>query len=237
MNQLEWIKVMEGLLFASESPISLERLHEILAPGGLDRQAVKKVIADLAESLERADRAIQVIEVAGGYRLVTRKDLGPWIKKLSRPRKIRLSPASLETLAIIAYKQPTTCPEVESIRGVNSSGVLKTLIERGLIKIAGRMDAVGNPIMYATTREFLEYFGLRSLKDLPTLQEFQEIMEEQEHKQEEENVEPGSEGDEPNGKPEEEEKETYDTEPQSFEALEQGATGEEREEPLQEDLH
>ena len=186
MNESELIKVIEGLLFASDTPLSLERMHEILSPDGLDKQAINKVIADLAESLESGNRAIQIIEVAGGYRLVTRKELGPWIKKLNRPRKVRLSPASLETLAIIAYKQPVTCPVIESIRGVNSSGVLKTLLERSLIKIAGRMDAVGNPIMYVTTREFLEYFGLRSLKDLPTLKEFQEIMEEQEHLREHE---------------------------------------------------
>jgi len=180
MNETELIRVIEGLIFASETPISLEQLHEILEPEGLDKQAVRKAVADLARSLEEGNRAVQVIEAAGGYRLLTRKDLVVWIKKLRRPKKVRLSPASLEVLAIIAYKQPVTTPEIESIRGVNSSGVIKTLLGRNLIKITGRMDAVGNPIMYATTREFLEYFGLRSLKDLPTLKEFQEILEEHE---------------------------------------------------------
>lgn len=180
MNDTEVIRVIEGLIFASETPISLEQLSQILEPEGLDKQAVRKAVADLAVSLEQGNRAVHVVEIAGGYRLVTHKDLGIWIKKLSRPKKVRLSPASLEVLAIIAYKQPVTTPEIESIRGVNSAGVIKTLLDRNLIKITGRMDAVGNPIMYATTREFLEYFGLRSLKDLPTLKEFQEILDEHE---------------------------------------------------------
>jgi segregation and condensation protein B len=180
MNETERIKIIEGLLFASETPLSLQKLHEILDSSGMEKLDVKKGIADLARSLEDGGRALQVIEVAGGYRLVTRKELGPWIKKLNRPKKVRLSAAALEVLAIIAYKQPATTPEIETIRGVNSSGVIKTLLERQLIKIAGRMDAVGNPIMYATTREFLEYFGLRSLRDMPSLKEFQEILEEQE---------------------------------------------------------
>ncbi len=179
MNEIEQNKLIEGLLFASEAPLSLQNLQEILEPDGLDRQKIKKAIADLAASLEEGSRALQVVEVAGGFRLVTRKELGPWIRKLKRPKKVRLSPASLEVLAIIAYKQPVTTPEIEAIRGVNSSGVIKTLLERRLVKPAGRMDAVGNPFMYATTKEFLEYFGLRSLKDLPTLKEFQEILEEQ----------------------------------------------------------
>ncbi len=180
MNDTELIRVIEGLIFASETPLSLEQLYGILEPEGMDKQTIRKAVADLARSLEEGNRAVHVVEVAGGYRLVTQKDLGVWIKKLSRPKKVRLSPASLEVLAIIAYKQPVTTPEIESIRGVNSSGVIKTLLDRNLIKITGRMDAVGNPIMYATTREFLEYFGLRSLKDLPTLKEFQEILEEHE---------------------------------------------------------
>jgi segregation and condensation protein B len=188
MNQQECVKVIEGLIFASDTPLSLQRMQEILEPKGIDRQGIKKGVADLAKWLEEAGSALQVVEMAGGYRLVTRKELGPWIRKLNRPRKVRLSAAALEVLAIVAYKQPVTTPEVEAIRGVNSSGVIKTLLERNLIKIAGRMDAVGNPIMYATTRGFLEYFGLRSLKDLPTLKEFQEIMEEHEAGLEEEGV-------------------------------------------------
>ncbi len=178
MNERECVRVLEGLIFASETPLSLQQMHAILEPEGFDAKAIKKAVAELARMLEENGSALQVVEMAGGYRLVTRKELGPWIRKLVRPRKVRLSSASLEVLAIIAYKQPVTTPEVEAIRGVNSSGVMKTLLERNLIRVAGRMDAVGNPIMYATTREFLEYFGLRSLKDLPALKEFQEIIEE-----------------------------------------------------------
>ncbi len=178
MNERECVQVVEGLIFASETPLSLQQMHAILEPAGFDTKAIKKAVADLARRLEENGSALQVVEMAGGYRLVTRKELGPWIRRLVRPRKVRLSSASLEVLAIVAYKQPVTTPEVEAIRGVNSAGVMKTLLERNLIRVAGRMDAIGNPIMYATTREFLEYFGLRSLKDLPALKEFQEIIEE-----------------------------------------------------------
>jgi len=184
MNENEQRQVIEGLIFASETPLPLQKIPEILAPEGLDKTAIRKAIADLAKYLEENGSALQVVELAGGYRLVTRKEIGGWIKKLNRPRKVRLSGAALEVLATIAYKQPVTTPEIEAIRGVNSSGVIKTLLERNLIKVTGRMEAVGNPIMYATTREFLEYFGLRSLKDLPTLKEFQEIMEEVEEQEE-----------------------------------------------------
>ncbi|NOY53614.1 MAG: SMC-Scp complex subunit ScpB [Deltaproteobacteria bacterium] len=184
MNETELRQVVEGLIFASETPLPLQKIHEILASDELDKAMIRKAIADLARFLEENGSALQVVELAGGYRLVTRKEIGGWIKKLNRPKKVRLSGAALEVLATIAYKQPVTTPEIEAIRGVNSSGVIKTLLERNLIKIAGRMEAVGNPIMYATTREFLEYFGLRSLKDLPTLKEFQEIMEEVEEQEE-----------------------------------------------------
>ncbi len=184
MNETELRQVIEGLIFASETPLPLQKIHEILSSEKLDNAMIRKAIANLARFLEENGSALQVVELAGGYRLVTRKEIGGWIKKLNRPKKVRLSGAALEVLATIAYKQPVTTPEIEAIRGVNSSGVIKTLLERNLIKIAGRMEAVGNPIMYATTREFLEYFGLRSLKDLPTLKEFQEIMEEVEEQEE-----------------------------------------------------
>ncbi len=197
MTDQECVRILEALIFASDTPLPLKQILQILEPEGVDRQAVKRYIAELARSLEERSSALQVVEIAGGYRLITRKEFGKWIRKLSRPKKVRLSAAALETLAIIAYKQPVTTPELEAIRGVNSSGVIKTLLERNLIKIAGRMDAVGNPMMYATTREFLEYFGLRSLKDLPTLKEFQELMEE--HAEE---AVPGSETEENNSIPE-----------------------------------
>ncbi len=201
MNENELRQVIEGLIFASETPLPLQKIHEILAPEDLDKGAIRKTIADLAKFLEENGSALQVVELAGGYRLVTRKEIGGWIKKLNRPKKVRLSGAALEVLATIAYKQPVTTPEIEAIRGVNSSGVIKTLLERDLIKVAGRMEAVGNPIMYSTTREFLEYFGLRSLKDLPTLKEFQEIMEEVE---EQEENRPTTEEENPPPSPEEE---------------------------------
>ena len=178
MSRTHWSSVIEALLFVSDAPLSAERLAQILGTDGLDKAGVRKAVADLALALEEQGRALQVVEVAGGYRLVTRKEFGQWVRRLQRPRKVRLSQAALEVLAIVAYKQPVTTPEIEAIRGVNSSGVLKTLLERGLVKVAGRAEAAGSPLLYATTREFLEYFGLRSLRDLPTLKEFQEIVEE-----------------------------------------------------------
>jgi segregation and condensation protein B len=116
------------------------------------------------------------VEVAGGYHLVTRPECSPWIKRLEKVKSgLRLSKPALETLAIIAYKQPVIRAEIEQIRGVDSMGVIKTLLERHLIKINGRRDAVGRPIVYGTTKDFLMNFGLKSLSELPTLRDFQEI--------------------------------------------------------------
>ena len=123
---------------------------------------------------------MQLVEIANGYQLTTRSEYANWIKKLNKIKvSTKLSKPAMETLAIIAYKQPIIKPEVEKIRGVDSGGVIKTLLERKLIKIIGRMDIVGKPMMYGTTSEFLQYFGLKDLTDLPTLREFQELKEEE----------------------------------------------------------
>jgi segregation and condensation protein B len=117
-----------------------------------------------------------LVEVAGGYQLTTKQECAPWIRRLEEIRTAsRLSKPALETIAIIAYKQPITRPEIEEIRGVDTAGVIKTLLERRLIKIAGRREAVGRPLLYGTTKEFLEYFGLRDLSGLPSLKEFKEV--------------------------------------------------------------
>ena len=175
--------IVEAALLVAGSPLTIDKILNLFPEGSRpQRDDIKAVLTSIEE--DYADRGIELKQIERGYRIQSREKYVEWLSRLTEEKPPRYSRAALETLAIIAYKQPTTCPEVESIRGVNSSGVLKTLMERGLIKIAGRMDAVGNPIMYSTTREFLEYFGLRSLKDLPTLKEFQEIMEEQEQKQE-----------------------------------------------------
>ena len=162
----EPIDVLEALLFASDSPVEAERIQEILElpSAGTARQLVGR----LRERLDGEGRALQVMEVGGGFRLVTRPEVAPWLVKLARSRtKSRLSRPALETLAIIAYRQPVSRPEVDAIRGVNSDAVLESLLDRRMIRITGRKESPGRPFLYETTREFLVAFGLRDLADLP----------------------------------------------------------------------
>jgi segregation and condensation protein B len=133
------------------------------------------LLADLQEKCRDRDRGVVVTEVAGGYRLTTKPEVAPWIQRLRGSKPARLSRAALETLAIIAYKQPITKPEVEVIRGVMVDGVLKTLVERDLVRILGRKAEVGRPILYGTSRSFLEYFGFKDLSELPTLKEIEAL--------------------------------------------------------------
>lgn len=165
----ELIDVVEALLFASDTPVEASRIQEVL---DLESPAAAR---DLVESLRRRldaeGRALQVMEVGGGFRLVTRPEVAPWLVKLARSRtRSRLSRPSLETLAIIGYRQPVSRPEVDAIRGVNSDAVLENLLERRMIRIAGRKESPGRPFLYETTREFLVAFGLRDLADLPKVE-------------------------------------------------------------------
>ena len=160
------VHVVEALLFASDAPVEASRLQDVL---GLGSAAEAR---DLVESLRRRmqgdGRALQVVEVGGGFRLVTRPEVAPWLVKLARSRtRSRLSRPALETLAIVAYRQPVSRPEVDAIRGVNSEGVLDNLLDRRMVRIAGRKDSPGRPFLYETTRDFLIAFGLRDLADLP----------------------------------------------------------------------
>jgi len=159
------VDVLEALLFASDAPIEAERIQEVLE---LDSPATARELVDtLGRRLDSEGRALQVIEVGGGFRLVTRPEVAPWLIKLQRSKtKSRLSRPALETLAIIAYRQPVSRPEVDAIRGVNSEGVLDNLLDRRMIRIGGRKDSPGRPFLYETTREFLVAFGLRDLSDL-----------------------------------------------------------------------
>jgi segregation and condensation protein B len=162
----EPIDVVEGLLFASDTPLEAERIREVLdLPGPED---ARTLVAALRDRYEREGHALQVAEVAGGYRMVTRPELAPWLVRLARARaRVRLSRAALEALAIVAYKQPVSRPEIDAVRGVNSEGVLDNLLERRLVRIAGRKEAPGRPFLFETSREFLIAFGLRDLDDLP----------------------------------------------------------------------
>jgi segregation and condensation protein B len=160
------IDVVEALLFASEAPVEAERIQEVLdLPSAGEARELVRV---LGERLDGQGRALQIIEVGGGFRLVTRPEVAPWLVKLARSRtRSRLSRSSLETLAIIAYRQPASRPDIDAVRGVNSEAVLDNLLDRRMVRIAGRKDSPGRPFLYETTRDFLVAFGLRDLADLP----------------------------------------------------------------------
>jgi len=159
--------VVEALLFASDTPLEAERIREILELESA--QAARELVEALRARY--GDRGLQIVEVGGGYRMITRPELAPWLVRLARARtKSRLSRPALETLAIVAYKQPVSRPEMDAIRGVNSEAVLENLLERRLIRITGRKEAPGRPYLFETTREFLVAFGLRDLSDLPKVE-------------------------------------------------------------------
>ena len=173
MKQDELKKILEALLFVSSSPVQVAQVKEVL--GIKKDSSVEEAIAQLKAGYEARDSGLRVIEVAGGYRFTTTQELAPYLKKWIKGQKSRLSRASLETLSVIVYRQPVTRSEVDAIRGVNVEGALGTLLERGLIRIIGRRDTAGRPILYGTTRLFLEHFGLNTLKELPVLTEFSEF--------------------------------------------------------------
>lgn len=161
--------IVEALIFASTRPITVIEIASILE---IDLELAKKLVQELQKVYESEVRGIQIIEVAGGYQMATRPEYGPYVEKLERPgRGTPLSRAALETLAVVAYRQPVTRSEIEDIRGVNVEGALSTLIERGLVREVGRKQAPGRPILYGTTSKFLQYFGINSLEDLPPLPE------------------------------------------------------------------
>ncbi len=174
--------ILEALIFASPEPVTVKALVKLLdseanptAPAER-KQEIVAAIEDLKRDYDRPG-GLQIVEVAGGYQIVTRPELHEWVRRLFHERTTqKLSVASLETLAVIAYRQPVTAPEVAEIRGVNTAGVLGTLIERKLIKIVGRKQVVGRPFLYGTTREFLERFGLNDLTDLPKVEDMSELL-------------------------------------------------------------
>jgi segregation and condensation protein B len=166
--------IVEALIFASPDPLTPKAICKILE--GEPKEDVEAAIAALRADYERPG-GLQLVEVAGGYQIVTRTDLHEWVRRLFHERTTqRLTVQALETLAVIAYKQPITALEVSEIRGVNTSGVLTTLLERHLIKIVGRKQVVGRPFMYATTKEFLIRFGLNDLGDLPKVEDMTEAL-------------------------------------------------------------
>lgn len=172
---LENIQIIEALLFASDTPLSIKKIKEIIED--INAGEIKKLIVRLNDSYESKKSPLQVIEIAEGYQIVTRKEYANWIGKLFQSRSAqRLTKRALEALAIVAYKQPITKLEIENIRGVNSDAVTRTLIERNLITVVGREKAPGTPLLYGTTKFFLEFFGLHDLTHLPKLKEIDELL-------------------------------------------------------------
>jgi segregation and condensation protein B len=167
--------ILEALIFASPDPMTLKAMTKLLDTE--PKEDVVAALAGLKEDYEQRPGGLQLVEVAGGYQIVTRSDLHEWVRRLFHERTTqKLTVQALETLAVIAYRQPITAAEITEVRGVNTSGVLNTLLERHLIKIVGRKPVVGRPFMYATTKEFLIRFGLNDLTDLPKVEDMAEAL-------------------------------------------------------------
>ncbi len=175
MQDTEIRKIIEALLFASPEPLTQTKVNGVFDP---DTPNLKEVVEELNEQYAQGNHAFKIQQVAGGFQLVSRQEYEHFIRRmLNKSGRLTLSSAALDTLAIIAYKQPVGRYEVEAIRGVDSSGVLKTLLNRNLIKIKGRDSGPGRPLLYQTTDKFLEHFGLNRLSDMPKLKEITELME------------------------------------------------------------
>ena len=175
MNNTEVKKIIEALLFASPEPLTQKKINTIL---NAETPNLKKVIHELNDKYIKGDHSFEIKSVAGGYQLVSKVEYEVYISRmLNRSSKISLSKASLDSLAIIAYKQPLGRHDIDAIRGVDSSGVLKNLLTKNLIKIKGRGSGPGRPLLYKTTEKFLEYFGINRISDLPKLKEISELVE------------------------------------------------------------
>ena len=165
--------IVESLLFVADGPLTVQRLSEVIDGAGKDE--IRVILQELSEELDGDRRGIRLVEVAGGYQLRTAKVNADWVKKFLGGRPARMGRATLETLAIVAYRQPITKAEIEAIRGVDVDGVITTLLERNLVRAVARKDVPGRPFLYGTTQEFLELFNLKDLSHLPTLKEMEEI--------------------------------------------------------------
>jgi segregation and condensation protein B len=172
MDKTEQKKVVEALLFAADFPVATSRIKALVE--GLEREDLRTIVEELNREYEEQGRSFWIQEVAGGYQMATRPHFARWVKELYKGRRLaRLTQPGLETLAIIAYRQPVGRPDIETIRGVNSDSVIATLLERNLITVVGKDTSVGRPILYGTTQEFLRYFGLKDLSGLPPLSELE----------------------------------------------------------------
>jgi segregation and condensation protein B len=163
--------ILEALVYAAEEPLTFADLEDLFPK--IPKETLQSALDDLTSFWDSDDRGLQILRVAGGYRMTTRAEHGEWVRALFRARnRRRLSAAALETLAIVAYRQPITTPEIQALRGIDPGGVLQTLLDRKLLRVVGRKKVVGKPILYGTTQEFLTHFGLNTLADLPTIEDF-----------------------------------------------------------------
>ncbi len=162
--------IIECLLFVSNKPLTIKKIKEVLTDK--DINMIEGTLIELQRDYNQRPSGLQIVEIAGGYQICTRPDYSEWIKKLEKaPQTFKLSISALETLSIIAYKQPITRAEIEKIRGVDAGGVICSLVTKKLIRVSGRKDCLGHPLLYATTSEFLKYFGLKNISEVPLLEE------------------------------------------------------------------
>ena len=175
MTAIDLKALVEGLLFVTDTPLTLDRLCDLLEE--FDRSEIRAAVESLQADYDREERGIQLVPVAGGFQLRSRSEHADYLRRLKRSKSVKFSPSALETLAIIAYRQPITRGEIEYLRGVDSGGVLKSLLDRKLVRMLGKKDIPGKPIIYGTTREFMEVFNLKDLAGLPPLKEIQELIE------------------------------------------------------------
>jgi segregation and condensation protein B len=174
MDREEQLRIVEALVVGAPEPVGAAQLASIVP--GCTPTLARQLVEELKEAWRAQGRAVEIWEVAGGWQVRTREEYKGYLQQLDRDRPVRLSRAALETLAVVAYKQPATRAEIEHVRGVDVGAVLRSLVERKLVRIAGHRDVPGRPIVYGTTKRFLEVFGLPALSDLPTLREIQELV-------------------------------------------------------------
>ena len=172
--------IVEAVLVTADTPVTPGRLLGLFK--GLSGREIRRAIDELNERYDAGGHAMTIVEVAGGFQISTRREFGSWVRKFHERGRIRLSQAALETLSIIAFKQPVTRAEVDNVRGVDSGGVIRTLMELSMIRIVGRSEGLGRPMLFGTTKEFMVHFGLKSLADLPRPKELEELLASGEHK-------------------------------------------------------
>ncbi len=183
--------IIEAILTASDTPVTTGKLAELVG-GETGAKEVRQYVDDLNEVYVQTGRAFRITEVAGGFQFSVHHEFAPWIRRLLQEKPARLSQAALEVLSIVAFKQPITKAEVEHIRGVASDGVIRHLMEKGLVRIAGRSEGVGRPLLYGTARDFLKFFGLKTLADLPKVREVEDLLKEDGEEAGEPEIEAGS---------------------------------------------